>query len=107
VSADPFLLRTVHDTTGATVAVTAPLVHECPHVPETDAGEVTITWRTEELTVELHSLSAYLASWARESISHEEVTAQIRADLDAIDGLEVLSVVTRWRTAGMAVTVTR
>jgi NADPH-dependent 7-cyano-7-deazaguanine reductase QueF len=80
-------------------------VHRCPHVPEVDAGEADIVWRCGEVSVELHSLAAYLASWQSQTISHEEITEQIRADLDALEGIEVLGVVTRWRTAGLAVEV--
>jgi NADPH-dependent 7-cyano-7-deazaguanine reductase QueF len=105
VSADPYLLRLVPDTSGALVTVTGQLVHECPHVPEVDAGTVEVVWRCADMTVELHALAAYLASWQGQSISHEEITAQIARDLDALDGIEVERVRTRWTTAGFAVVV--
>jgi NADPH-dependent 7-cyano-7-deazaguanine reductase QueF len=105
VSADPYMLRLVPDTSGALVTVTGQLVHECPHVCEVDAGTVEIVWRCGESTIELHSLAGYLASWQGQQISHEEITAQIGRDLDALDGVDVERVRTRWRTAGFAVTV--
>jgi NADPH-dependent 7-cyano-7-deazaguanine reductase QueF len=107
VSADPYRLRLVPDTSEALVTVTGQLVHECPHVPEHDAGTVEIAWRCADMTIELHSLSTYLASWQGETISHEEITAQIARDLDALDGIEVERVRTRWTTAGFAVAVDR
>lgn len=105
MSANPGLLNTVHDLTGSRVTVSAPLVHLCPHVPETDVGTVELTWTCHELTVELHSLAAYLASWSDQVVSHEELTLQLRLDLEAIDGIEDVVVTTRWRTAGMVVSV--
>lgn len=105
MSADPDLLRTVHDLTGTRIQVTGPLVHRCPHVPEVDAGTVTVSWECRELTVELHSLAAYLASWQDQEVSHEEVTAQIRADFEQIDGIDDVSVTSSWVTAGLAVRV--
>lgn len=105
MSADPYLLRLVPDTSNTLVTVTAQLVHECPHVPEVDAGTVEIAWRCTDMTVELHALAAYLASWQGQAISHEDVTAQIARDLDRLDGIDVERVRTRWSTAGMAVVV--
>lgn len=105
MTADPRLLLAVPETSPVRVTATAPLVHRCPHVPETDAGTVTIVWDCAEATLELHALSGYLASWATAVISHEEVTAQIAADLDAVEGVEVRRVSTSWATAGIAVTV--
>jgi NADPH-dependent 7-cyano-7-deazaguanine reductase QueF len=107
VTADPSLLRTVPDTSGALVTVTGPLVHRCPHVEEVDAGTVTITWRCADLTLELHALTAYLASWQAQAVSHEELTAQIVADLERVDGIDDVDVRTRWSTAGLSVTVDR
>jgi NADPH-dependent 7-cyano-7-deazaguanine reductase QueF len=105
MSAQPDLLSTVHDLSGSRVEVTAMLAHRCPHVPEVDAGTVTVSWRCHELTVELHSLAAYFSSWADQKISHEEITMQIRLDLERIDGIEEVDVSTEWVTAGMSVVV--
>jgi NADPH-dependent 7-cyano-7-deazaguanine reductase QueF len=105
VTARPELLRLVPDTTRTRVTVSGPLVHRCPHVPEVDAGEVSVSWVCATMTVELHSLAAYLASWADQAISHEELTEQVCRDLEQLDGIEGVSVLTRWRTAGFAVTV--
>lgn len=103
MSADPYLLRVVPDTSNVLVTVTGQLVHECPHVPEVDAGTVEVAWRCLEMTIELRSLAAYLASWQGQPISHEEITAQIARDLDKLDGIEVERIRTRWATAGFAV----
>lgn len=105
MSADPYLLRLIPDTTNTRVTVTGQLVHECPHVPEVDAGTAEIAWRCVEATIELHSLVAYLASWQGQPISHEEITAQIGRDLEQLDGVDDVSVTTAWRTAGLAVRV--
>ncbi len=98
-------LRIVPDDTQSRVTVTGPLVHRCPHVEEVDAGTVEVSWRCADATIELHSLAAYLASWEGQRVSHEELTAQIAADLEQLDGIEDVSVVSRWRTAGLAVTI--
>lgn len=105
MTAAPSLLRAVPDETGSRVTVTGPLVHRCPHVPEVDAGTVTVSWVCAELTVELHSLAAYLASWADQEVSHEEITRQILVDLEAIDGIDLVAVTTAWKTAGLAVRI--
>lgn len=105
MSADPALLRLVPDASGARVVVTGALVHRCPHVAEVDAGTVTIGWQCAEMTVELHALVAYLASWEGQAISHEELTEQIARDLEALDGIEAVAVESAWRTAGLAVRV--
>jgi NADPH-dependent 7-cyano-7-deazaguanine reductase QueF len=106
MSADPTLLRLVAVDSTAEVTVTSPLVHRCPFVPEVDTGTVTITWRCEMNTVELHSLAAYLASWADQTISSEEITEQIMRDLEQqLDGIQAVSVGTAWETAGMKVSI--
>jgi NADPH-dependent 7-cyano-7-deazaguanine reductase QueF len=108
VSADRGLLKGMPAETvwGTRVSATGPLVHRCPVVPEVDAGEVTVSWTVGEFTVELHALTAYLASWADQAISHEEITEQIRADLDeGLEGIDDVQVETRWRTGGLAVVV--
>jgi NADPH-dependent 7-cyano-7-deazaguanine reductase QueF len=105
VTADPSLLRGVPDDTGSRVTVTGPITHRCPHVPEVDAGTITVSWVCAELTVELHSLSAYLASWAGQVVSHAELTRQVLVDLESIDGIDLVSVTTAWHTAGLAVRI--
>jgi NADPH-dependent 7-cyano-7-deazaguanine reductase QueF len=75
-------------------------------VEEVDTGTVTITWRCEQNTIELHSLAAYLDSWAEQKISSEEITEQIMRDLEQqLDGIQSMSVSTTWETAGMTVTI--
>lgn len=105
MSAGTNLLKLVPDETRTIVNVIGQLVHLCPHVPETDVGTVEITWQCGGMTVELHSLTSYLASWADQLISSEEITSQIEADLETLDGIDVLSVETAWVTAGMKVRI--
>jgi NADPH-dependent 7-cyano-7-deazaguanine reductase QueF len=105
VSADPGLLRTVEEWPGLTVTAKAGLVHRCPHVEEVDVGTVEVSWYTNGHTVELHSLAAYLVSWAEARVSHEEVTEQIRRDLAGLEGIAQVRVMTSWSTAGLAVSV--
>lgn len=86
---------------GGVVAVTAPLRHLCPFVDEVDEGEVRLSWSVNGMTFELHSLAAYLDSFAEEKVSHEELTVRIFREL----GSSMVGVTTEWRTAGMTVTV--
>lgn len=87
-----------------TVTTTAELHHMCPHVDEADHGTITITWRTNGSTIELHSLADYLAMWKDSRVAHEDITDRIRHDLSALPGIELITVDTRWRTAGIEVT---
>jgi NADPH-dependent 7-cyano-7-deazaguanine reductase QueF len=105
VSADPSLLSLVHDSSEARVTVRCGLAHRCPQVEDVDVGTVTISWRCTDVTLELHSLAAYLATWENQKISSEEITMQIRNDLSFLDGLEEIEVSTTWQTAGFAVLI--
>lgn len=87
-----------------TMTVTADLIHRCPFVDEVDRGTVEIRWTTAGRTVELHSLTAYLRTWADVQVSHEAVTDRIAAELDR-GGIRDVHVTTRWVTAGSAVEV--
>lgn len=87
-----------------TLTATAPLRHLCPFKDEVDEGTVTSGWSTCGSTLELHSLAAYLTSWAEQTISHEELTDAIRRDLESVPGIYAPTVETRWTTAGMGVT---
>lgn len=86
-----------------TMEITSPARHLCPFVDEVDEGTVSIRWRTAGKTLELHSLRRYLDAYAETHISHEALTALIRAHLNDIDGINVLDVTTNWDTAGMEV----
>jgi NADPH-dependent 7-cyano-7-deazaguanine reductase QueF len=88
----------------ARMRVTSPLRHLCPFVNEVDNGEVTIGWDAEGWTFELHSLRAYLNTFAEREISHEELTEELRAELSTHHGIEAVKVETNWTTAGMGVT---
>lgn len=86
-----------------TVTATANIRHMCPFVQEIDNGTITVTWDADGWTIELHSLRAYLSTFRDREISHEELTEEIRAELNSHHGLSVRSVVTNWDTAGMEV----
>lgn len=94
---------TVEDSSDVTVSVTADLRHLCPHIDEVDNGTVTIAWRVNGGTYELHSLAEYLREFKDSRISHEQITDRIRHDLSVVDGIELVSVETTWDTAGMEV----
>lgn len=96
-------LRAVPCNNSVTTTVTGPLRHLCPHVDEVDNGNVTITWRVDGCTLELHALVDYLRGWKDTRLSHEEITDRIGHDLSVVGGVELVSVVTTWRTAGMEV----
>jgi NADPH-dependent 7-cyano-7-deazaguanine reductase QueF len=85
------------------ISATAELRHQCPFVLETDAGSVTINWSTCGNTIELHSLAEYLHQFATWEISHEDLTDQIKHDIDGVQGIFATSVSTTWETAGMDV----
>lgn len=94
---------TVEDSSDVTVSVKADLQHLCPHVEEIDFGTVTITWRVNGQTYEMHSLAEYLRGFKDSRLSHEQITDCIRHDLSTVDGIELVSVETTWDTAGMEV----
>lgn len=86
------------------VTATGSLRHRCPYVDELDEGTVEITWSTLGATFELHALRAYLDQWEDVKVSHEELAAMIRVDLD-VPGLRVTEVVVRFPTANLEVSV--
>ena len=88
------------------LTVRVPLAHVCPVVHERDFGKVTITYKPATQLLELHALAAYLREWADVEVTHEALTAGIRADL--LDALrpETLSITTAWTTAGIEYEVT-
>lgn len=97
--------RTVPEPAVVTVTATGPLTHRCPHVDEVDTGTVTVTWTTAGQTIELHSLRAWLDSFADVRTSHEAITAGIETALQ-LPGIVDVAVETTWTTAGMAVAAT-
>lgn len=86
-----------------TLTATAGIQHMCPFVQEVDNGTVAITWRAEGWTIELHSLRSYLSSFHERAISHEELTEEIRAELNSHHGISIEAIETLWRTAGMGI----
>lgn len=93
----------VPSTAEVRMTVTAEVQHLCPFVNEVDNGTVTVTWRTNGATFELHSLREYLNGFKNSEISHEMLTDLIRHDLAVTQGVEVLAVESTWDTAGMEV----
>lgn len=88
---------------GVRVSATSPIQHMCPFVQEVDNGTITISWDTAGWTLELHALRAYLNTFRDREISHEELTAEIEAELSGFVGIEAVTVATTWRTASMEV----
>lgn len=91
-----------------TASATALVDHRCPFKDELDEGEVTIVWDCAGGTVELHSLGLYLAGFAFEKISHEDLVGEIFAQFEAAaPQIVVRSVTARFTTAGIDVEVRR
>jgi NADPH-dependent 7-cyano-7-deazaguanine reductase QueF len=86
------------------VTVTADLQHLCPFVDEVDRGSITISWRCNGETLELHSLREYLDGFKDSELPHEALTDLIRHDLSVMARIDLISVTTTWQTAGMGVT---
>jgi len=82
---------------------TAPVQHMCPFIQEVDNGTVTVTWEAAGWTFELHSLRAYLETFAGREIAHEELTAEIQAELSGAHGINAVTVDSSWHTAGMEI----
>lgn len=95
----------VPEETPARVTVTAGVTHLCPHRDETDIGWVTISWRCDGATVELHSLRAWLDSYSTRRDSHEAIAGDIAGALAALDGIADVQIIGRFHTAGLEVTV--
>ena len=85
------------------LTTTAGIQHLCPFVNEVDNGSITIGWTADGWTLELHALRTYLNTFHDREISHEELTAEIRAELSTHHGVRDVTVTSTWRTAGMEV----
>lgn len=96
-------IETANAAPGLTMSATSPIRHLCPFKDETDDGTITVSWRTLNGTLELHSLRAYFRSFADAATSHESLTDTIYRELQRIPSVRVLGVSTSWETAGMAV----
>jgi NADPH-dependent 7-cyano-7-deazaguanine reductase QueF len=90
---------------GVRVSAAGWVRHLCPHVDEADFGSSAIAWTTKDATIELHSLAAYLGTYADQKISHEDLVAAITADLDALPGITDVTVTAQFHTAGFVVEV--
>lgn len=86
-----------------TMTTTAEIQHMCPFVQEVDNGTITVSWRADGWTFELHALRSYLDTFHNREISHEELTNEVRAELSGHYGIEEVTVSSAWRTAGMEV----
>lgn len=76
-----------------------PVVKQCPHVDETDFGELKIILPGD--APELHELGTAVDALSFRRISHEDYTRGIQSMLPA--GAKVI---TRWRTGPWTVEVT-
>lgn len=85
------------------MTVTSPIQHLCPFVTEVDNGNVTVSWDANGWTFELHKLRAYFDTFHDREISHEELTAEVQAELSGHHGIGNVTVSSAWSTAGMAV----
>lgn len=88
-----------------TVTATGPITHRCPHQDEVDHGFATVTWTTDGATIEMHSLRGWLTEYTGQTLSHEELTADVDQTLALLDGIRDVHVTTRWITAGLTVEV--
>jgi NADPH-dependent 7-cyano-7-deazaguanine reductase QueF len=89
---------------GVRVEVTSPISHRCPFQDETDKGTITIGWRIDGRTLEMHALRDYLRRWADQKVSHEELIWTVQRDVSA-SGVTPIHVTSTWTTAGMTVMV--
>jgi len=85
------------------MATTAPIQHMCPFVQEVDNGHIEIVWDANGWTFELHALRDYLNTFTGREISHEALTEEVRAELNSHHGINIVTVESKWRTAGMEV----
>lgn len=78
--------------------------HRCPFRPETDTGQLEVSWATTDQTLELHSLAEYVASFSDVETSHEDLVQTVIRQLRS-SGVDPRAV--RWTgsTAGLDVTV--
>lgn len=90
---------------GVAVRAAFPLTHVCPFRDETDHGQIEVAWTTDGCTLELHALRAWLAGFATDRITHEDITGDIQDHLAALPGIIDVRVVTTWDTAGATVEV--
>lgn len=84
------------------VTLTAPVRHRCPFRDEHDEGTLEVSYEQRGEVVELHALRRFLEELAAEAITHEAFTGRV-AGFPLPPGA---TVTTRWRTAGIDVTVT-
>jgi hypothetical protein len=80
------------------ITIRRPVIKRCPFKPETDAGELIITFPGD--APELHNLAAWVDSLCADRITHEEFTRKVADFLG--DGVQV---VTKWHTGPWSVEV--
>lgn len=96
-------VRTVPIEAHVRLSATANIQHMCPFVQEVDNGTLSATWDADGWTLELHAFRAYLGTFADREISHEELTAEVQAELSGHHGISSVTVTSLWRTAGMEI----
>jgi NADPH-dependent 7-cyano-7-deazaguanine reductase QueF len=102
----PFKLIDVdQDMPDTDICINGFITHLCPFADETDHGTITVTYRPWHHEIELHSFADYLDSFADTKISHEELTRQIRSELDEWVDPRRLTVRTEFKTAGLTISV--
>lgn len=92
---------------GVEVTIHPSIQHRCPHKDELDEGWITITWRCEGASIELHSLAAWLDRFKDVEISHEGLVGLVTRELALLDPRVVLVEAPRagFVTAGIPVEV--
>lgn len=87
---------TITPTNRLTLQLAGRLTCLCPVNGRRDYATVEVSYCPTAAVVELESFAAYLATFATETISHEEVTAAIRDEIAEETVPDDLTVRTRW-----------
>lgn len=88
------------------VSIAGRLTCLCPVNRRRDYADVEVSYVPTARVIELESFAAYLATYAGETASHEDVTARIRAAIDDAIEPDDLTVRTSWQAIeGVACTV--
>lgn len=100
------------ETTGAarTIVLRGRVMKKCPFVDELDIGWVEVRYRAYSRLLEIHSFARYLRSLAQHELSHEDLAALIREDVQASlrdeDGSYRVNVAVTFETSGITAEVT-
>jgi uncharacterized membrane protein YraQ (UPF0718 family) len=85
------VVKTVPARAGVRCHATGWIQHLCPVLDELDEGQVRLSWTTSDVTVELHSLEAYLRTWEGVAVTHEELCRLIVEDIRAAGVRDVMA----------------